>query len=114
MMGMDNITGKVITGQAYLQQRLTNALTTNTGSTVMLRNRGSRLFEMTDRGVNAAYRLEMYAAINEAVNSPLAGLPDFKISQTRMSSAERGKPTFYIEGEYLPEGRNITLAGIEL
>lgn len=99
MMGMCATTGKTVDGANYLRQRLTNALTTSVGTTTMLRERGCRLADLVDAPANGATMVDVYSAIAEALQSPLAGVPDFRLSAVDALGFEDGALTLALTGE---------------
>lgn len=114
-MGMDNITGKTISGKAYLRQRIVNALTTPKSSTVMLRARGFDYKSITDEPMDGGFAVNVYQAVASALNSPLAGLPDFRLTRVRLTSVEdsgAGTNFFTIEGKWLPFGEIVAFEGL--
>ncbi len=62
MLGMDRLSGAPLDGDAHLAQSIGDILSTPIGSRVMRRDYGSMLFELIDRPLNAATRLQLFAA----------------------------------------------------
>ena len=67
MTGMSRQTGAALTGEAHIAQSIAEILTTPIGTRLMLRDYGSRLFELVDAPLNAATRLLFIAAIAGAL-----------------------------------------------
>nr|BDD44936.1 bacteriophage protein [Coxiellaceae bacterium] len=67
MAGMNQHTGKSLTGLAHLQQSIQDILTTPIGSRVMRHDYGSRLFDLIDQPVTPSLTLAIYAATAEAI-----------------------------------------------
>jgi phage baseplate assembly protein W len=113
MQGMNAQTGQLINGIPYLRQRIENALSTPVNSTVMHRERGSRLFALVDEPMTQATIVDTYAAIAECLQRPVSGVPDFRLNKVRaVQVGEGGSLLLDLEGEYLPEGKAIRLEGI--
>lgn len=113
MQGMNAQTGKLISGIPYLRQRIGNALSTPVNSTVMHRERGSRLFSLVDEPMTQATVVDTYAAIAECLQRPVSGVPDFRLDKVQAVQVdEGGKLLLDLEGEFLPEGKFIRLEGI--
>lgn len=113
MIGMDRTTGMAISGIDHLRQSVEDILTTRVGSRVMRRDYGSRLPELVDAPLNRGTLLEMYAAVNDALGQ---WEPRFRLDQVTADPAERNPEQIRLtlKGEYLPEGRPITMEGILL
>ena len=113
MQGMNAQTGQTISGIPYLRQRIESALSTPLNSTVMHRERGSRLFNLVDQPMTGATVVDTYAAIAECLQRPISGVPDFRLDKVQaVHVGEDGKLLLDLEGEYLPEGKTIRLEGI--
>lgn len=111
MNGINNTTGKVLSGIAHLKQSITDILTTPIGSRVMRREYGSRLFELIDAPLNASTIIDYYAAVAEALKrwEPRFALESVKIVESDFST---GIIELLLVGEYLPTGEAISLDGI--
>lgn len=81
------------------------------GTRVMRRDYGSRLPRLIDAPVNAETILKIYAATAEALKR---WEPRFKLQRAQIVSAAPGSIELDLTGEYLPEGKQITLDGIEI
>ena len=111
MDGINAKTGARLVGIDHLRQSVRDILTTPIGSRVMRRDYGSRLFELVDRPYSANTRLAFIAATVEAL---LAWEPRIAIDQVALRSFEPGLVTLDLTGRYLPEGRPITLEGLQI
>ncbi len=115
MIGMDENTGKRIDGVAYLKQRIKSVLSMRIGSSVMRPLKGSRLPELIDTPLNATGEFELQvAAIDALDDKENNGLEDFDVDTVKVKSSSDGKATFSVSGEYKPDGKPITLEGIQL
>ncbi|MDX5487524.1 MAG: GPW/gp25 family protein [Wolbachia endosymbiont of Andrena praecox] len=104
MKGMDGKTGKALEGIEHLKQSIIDILTTPIGSRIMMRNYGSRLFELLDKLVNRDLTLEIYAATAEALEK---WEKRFKLEKVKMTEVKEGKVTLDLEGLYVPMGKKI-------
>ncbi len=77
----------------------------------MRRDYGSDLPRLVDAPINAKTILAIYAATAEALRQ---WEPRFKLSQSKIVTATPGNIVIDVTGEYLPEGKIITLDGIEI
>lgn len=94
-----------------MRQSIRDILTTPLGSRVMLRDYGSRLFELVDAPINKATIVEIYAATIEALTK---WEPRIAISSVSVVSVIAGQITLSLQGVYLPNGQPITVDGIVL
>lgn len=106
---MDAKTGKPLGGVEHLRQSIRDILTTPIGTRGMLREYGSRLFELIDAPTNRSTLLAIYAATIEAIER---WEPRIKITRVFATAAEPGAVTLSIVGTYLPDGREISFDGI--
>lgn len=109
MNGIDATTGKRLSGLDHLRQSIRDILRTPIGSRVMRRDYGSRLFQLIDAPMNRSTLLDLYAATAEAL---AAWEPRIRVDMVQATSAEPGRVVLDIYGEYLPDGRQITIDGI--
>ncbi|GHX05145.1 GPW/gp25 family protein [Vibrio cholerae] len=109
--GMNAQTGKPLEGIEHLKQSVRDILTTPIGSRVMRRDYGSRLFELIDNPTNPETVAEIIAASAEALKKW-----EKRIIVTRIlvTSRQAVKISLTIEGKYKPDGKPITLEGIEV
>jgi phage baseplate assembly protein W len=111
MRGINANTGKSFSGLAHLQQSVTDILSTPIGSRVMRREYGSQLFRLIDAPLNRSTVMDLYAATAEALRR---WEPRFRLTNVQASQPEPGRVTLDLTGIYLPEGREISLEGIEV
>lgn len=112
MHGMDAQTGKRLEGADHLRQSIRDILSTPIGSRVMRRTYGSRLFALIDAPLTQGTLVDLYAATAEALAQ---WEPRFKLTRVHSTGArENGKTSLTLEGEYLPQGREVILEGILL
>ena len=111
MTGTSNTTGKHLYGIDHLRQSIRDILTTPLGTRVVRHDYGSRLFELVDKPFNQALKLEIFAAVAEALER---WETRFKLIRTKIESYVDGEITLTLEGHYLPDGREVKLEGIVL
>ena len=111
MYGISAITGRKLGGIDHLRQSIRDILTTPIGSRVMRREYGSRLFDLIDNPYSSATKLAIIAATAEAL---MTWEPRIEVEQITLRSHEPGHVIIDLTGRYLPEGRNITIEGIEI
>lgn len=111
MNGIGAATGKTLGGIDHLRQSIRDILTTPIGSRVMRREYGSRIFQLVDAPMNRSTLLDIYAATAEAIAK---WEPRFKLQSVVATSAAPGQVTLDVTGLYLPDGRVVTLDGIEV
>jgi len=111
MDGIQATTGKTLAGIDHLRQSIRDILTTPIGTRVMRRDYGSRLFSLIDAPMNRSTLLDIYAATAEAIAK---WEPRFKLQSVVAASAAPGVVVLDMTGEYLPDGRVVTLDGIEV
>lgn len=111
MLGIDALTGKSLSGVSHLRQSVRDILTTPIGSRVMRRDYGSRLYRLVDAPMNDATRLDMMAATYEAIET---WEPRLLLDSIAVEMPVPGAVVISLEGTYLPDGREITLDGIEV
>lgn len=109
MHGMNGKTGKHLGGIAHLKQSIQDILTTPVGTRVMRREYGSRLPELVDAPTNPETILDIYGATAEALNR---WEPRFRLESVSLSSTDGGSVLLDMVGEYLPDGKRVTLDGI--
>ena len=96
MLGMDRLTGAPLDGDAHLAQSIGDILSTPIGTRVMRRDYGSMLFELIDRPLNAATRLQLFAATAIAL---ARWEPRLKLTRVGLSRAGAdGQVAIDIEG----------------
>lgn len=109
MQGMNRNTGQSLSGIDHLRQSIIDILTTPVGSRVMRRDYGSRLYELVDAPMNRATLVDIYAATAEAL---LQWEPRLVLKRVRVSEITIGKVTLFLEADYLPAGKTMTLENI--
>ncbi len=109
MRGTESTSGKAITGLDHLRQSIRDILTTPIGSRVMLRDYGSRLFDLVDAPINRQTIVDIYAATVEALAK---WEPRIAVSRVFANSVEPGRITLSLEGTYLPNGQPVLMDGI--
>lgn len=109
MDGINNTTGQRLGGIEHLRQSIRDILTTPIGSRVMLRDYGSRIFDLIDAPMNRSTLLDLYAATAEALAT---WEPRFKLSKVQAVSATPGRIELDLFGTYLPDGKLIVIDGI--
>ena len=111
MNGINKKIGERLSGIAHLRQSIADILSTRIGTRVLNREYGSRLPSLIDAPVNAETSLEFYAATAEAL---IRWEPRFKLTSVRIVSALEGVVVLDLVGIYLPNGKEITLEGVEI
>ena len=107
--GMSRDTGKLLGELEHLKQSIVDILTTPIGSRVMLRDYGSKLFELIDKPINDRLKIQIYSATAEALGK---WEPRFKCFKVSITTIENGKIDLLLEGKYLPSGQEIFLEGV--
>lgn len=111
MYGISATTGRKVGGIDHLRQSIRDILTTPVGSRVMRREYGSRLFELIDTPYSSATKLAIIAATADAL---IRWEPRIEVESIALRSFSPGLITIDLIGRYLPEGREITLEGVEV
>ena len=109
MQGMNRNTGQPLSGIDHLRQSIIDILTTPVGSRVMRRDYGSRLYELVDAPMNRATLVDIYAATAEAL---LQWEPRLALKRVCVSEITVGKVILFLEADYLPTGKTMTLENI--
>jgi phage baseplate assembly protein W len=113
--GLNMTTGRNISGLDHLRQSVRDILITPIGSRVMRRDYGSGLFELIDQNLTGLVLAQIYAATADALRK---WEPRLRVTRVQAEALpeelEEGRITITLEGQYLPEGREITLEGIVL
>lgn len=112
--GMDKNTGALITGVAYLRQRLYDVINTPLGSVPGARDFGSRLYELVDTNVDSDFYMAAYEHLAEAISAKANGLEDFRLSEMLVTRTAANHYTFQLTGTMLVNGEAVTLDGISL
>lgn len=111
MYGISATTGRKIGDLDHLRQSIRDILTTPIGSRVMRREYGSRLFDLIDAPFSPAIKLAIIAATAEAL---MIWEPRIAVETIALRSFSPGHVLIDLTGRYLPEGREVTLEGIEV
>jgi phage baseplate assembly protein W len=112
MIGLDNQTGKTMSGLAHLKQSIMDILLTPLGTRVMRRQYGSRLFELIDAPMNGATIIDIVAATAEALATWEPRIAVERVVLDEVASTGRIGLTLY--GKYLPDGKPIKIDGLIL
>lgn len=104
-------TGGRIEGIAHLRQSVETILTTPIGSRVLRRDFGSRLPDLIDQNITPSWKMRLYAAVVDALSK---WEPRLKVTRVLTEDTARNAVSLVIEGVYLPDGRPVTLEGIQL
>lgn len=110
LMGREN--GKDVTEIQHLIRSLIDLLTTPYGSMPTLREYGCRLFDYIDRPMNAELRLDMMAAVYEALDRWEPRLYVHTLSLEH--GQQEGQLLLSLTGQYLLEGRGVVLNNVTL
>jgi hypothetical protein len=111
MKGIDNLSGKPLSGVAHLKQSIRDILTTPIGSRVMRRDYGSRLFELIDNPSNDDLKTEIFSATAEALDK---WEPRFKLQQISLVEVTPGKLVLELKGVFLVDGGGIIISDLEI
>lgn len=110
LIGMHRDTGKKLDGYDHLIQSLRDIFTTPIGTRVMRRDYGIDR-TLIDRPMNSALLIEIYVALITAANR---WEPRWRTRQIRVADAKPGQMVIDLDGIYIPEGRLLTLEGIQI
>lgn len=111
MIGCNAQTGHALAGVDHLRQSIRDILMTPIGSRVMRRDYGSRLFELIDRPLSPSNKLAIIAATAEAL---MTWEPRIVVDEISLATFQPGKVEIDLTGQYLPDGREIRIEGIEI
>lgn len=96
MLGMNARTGRTITSQQHLAQSIADIITTPVGSRVMRREYGCQVANLIDWPLNAATRLQAYAAVATAL---MRWEPRIRISRVQLTPGSAAGQAFLdVEG----------------
>lgn len=95
MAGLSRHQGVLISNQAHLQQSIEDILTTPIGSRVLRRDYGSSLYELMDKPMTPALKIDLYAA---AISALRRWEPRAIIERVVVSSAQAGHMVIGIIG----------------
>lgn len=111
MRGTSVATGQAVSGVDHLRQSVADILTTPIGSRLMRRDYGSDLPALIDQPDNAATQVRVYAA---AATALMRWEPRLRLQKLRASRNRAGQLVLDVQGQYLDEGRAVTLEPIPL
>jgi len=77
----------------------------------MRREYGSQLFSLIDAPLNRSSVMDLYAATAEALKR---WEPRFVLTKIQASMPDSGTVLLDLTGNYLPDGQQVTLQGIEV
>jgi phage baseplate assembly protein W len=109
MNGTNTQDGKPLSGIDHLKQSIRDILTTPVGSRVMRREYGSNLIRIIDAPMNSETIMRIY---EETAVALARWEPRFKLTKTEIAAAKAGSIELNLTGEYLPDGKPITLSGV--
>ncbi len=109
MYGTDNTTGQYLAGTDHLRQSVADILTTPLNSRTMIRGYGSRLFALVDMPMNDAIKIQVYAAVHEALNR---WEPRLTVDRVTVNPTPEGRLEIQLVGRYMPDGQPITMEGL--
>lgn len=75
----------------------------------MLRDYGSRLFQLVDTPINQFSLVDLYQASVEAL---VKWQPDFTVASVSVLSQSQGCVTLGLKGVYTPTGQPVTVNGV--
>lgn len=111
--GMSNASGGALDGIWHLRQSVVDILTTPIGARVMRRDYGSELASLIDENLTQLTIARIYAATVDALDK---WEPRLRIDRVQIDAStddlEQGQISLTIYGQYLPDGRDITLEGV--
>lgn len=105
--GMDEATGRIVTGWDHVEMVIRRCLTTRPGSLVLRRRIGSALKALQDENMTGETVLAAYSAIAEALSpaNPNWGEPGFRLRDIKMIGIDRmGQLGLVLTGDYFPNG----------
>lgn len=112
MIGVNQFTGKHLDGMEHLRQSITDILRTPIGTRVMRRDYGSKIPDLIDAPMTQENVIEIYAEIGKAL---ARWEPRFRLTNVRIISiSDIGQIELELTGNYIVNGRTITLQGIVL
>lgn len=95
---------------AHLSQSIRDILTTPLGSRVLLRDYGSRLFELVDSAMNGGGVVAIYQAV---VTALAVWEPRFSVQNVQVTPGVGGI-SLSLTGIYKPNGQMLKLSGIDV
>ena len=95
MSGLSRHIGQTITPMDHLRQSIQDILTTPVGTRVMRRDYGSRLYDLIDKPMTPALKLDVFAATIESLRK---WEPRFITGRVFVTFAEAGRMVLGITG----------------
>jgi len=111
MRGTHTTTGKPVSSVEHLRQSVADILSTPIGSRVMRRDYGSEIPALIDQPDNPATQVRVYAA---AATALMRWEPRLRLQQLRTTRNRAGQLVLDVQGQYLDDGRAVTLEPIPL
>lgn len=113
--GMNVATGAPLDGLDHLRQSVRDILQTPRGSRVMRRDYGSDLYKLVDQNLTGVTLARLYAATALALRQWEPRLKVLRVTTDALAAtAALGRVVLTIEAEYLPDGRVLTLEGVQV
>lgn len=107
MIGMNARTGRRLSNSQHLAQSIADIITTPVGSRVMRREYGSHLANLMDWPLNAATRLQAYAAVATAL---MRWEPRIRISRVELTPGTvPGQAVLDVEGTVTDTNEPLSL-----
>ncbi len=109
MNGINSQTGKKLSGIDHLRQSIGDILSTRKGTRVMRRDYGSDIPGLIDAPINQHTVALIQMAAVDAIDKHE---PRLRLDALNVLKAKPGLIEIEVTGEYLPDGRPVTLDGI--
>lgn len=110
-LGMNAQTGHTISRINHLRQSIRDILTTPIGSRVMRPEYGSNLPRLIDAPTHPSTFVEIYAAVAGALKK---WEPRYRVTRVKVNSVSAGGLVIDLDGEYLLDGKPLSLEGVTL
>lgn len=111
MNGMDARTGKNLSGDEHIRQSVSDILGTPLGARIMLRDYGSRLFDLIDHPINSQTTVEIISATAEALAK---WEPRISLNHVSVTRPAAGQLSISIKYTYTDTGQAGQLQGVSL
>ena len=105
MTGMDRETGKPLTTLEHIEQCLRDVLSTPVGTRLMRRDYGSRVFELLGKPMTSTWRIELFAAVNDAIRKWEPRFIPELISLEEETELKNGRVVFSLRGKLKETGQ---------
>lgn len=105
MIGVDEHTGKPISGRAHLRQSIARILFTPLGTLMMQPDFGSKLFELIGNDLNDGLRLEIFIATAEALKK---WEPRIEVERVEFEYDQSGMAVLTLHYLNLETGASVT------